>query len=139
MNYNSILEVSKSESGRRHMKANGNLHLLCVDLLSGESSDQLTTARALRNACAGNEENAIFIANMQVVEWIAAYCRETALWKLNCTNEGHNLDGSTDGQTEIQKKGSVFLALCQLLSNFAACGEQSSTFLWSPCFGENGR
>ena len=134
-----ILEFSKSEAGRLQMKTNGDLHLLCVDLLSGESSDPLTTARALRNACAGNEENAVFIGGMQVLEWFAAHCREAALWKLSCKDERHDLDGGTYDQTEMQKKGTLFLALCQFLSNFAGCGEQSSMLLWSPCFGENGR
>lgn len=134
-----ILEFSKTETGRCQMEANGSLDSLCLALLSGTSSNTLTIARALRNACAGNEENASHVKKMKVVEWIAAYCREIALWKSTGEEEGHHLDGSAISGIENHDKELIIMALCQLLSNFAACGVHSSLFLWSSSFGENGR
>lgn len=141
----SILELSKSESGRCQMRSNGSLDFLCTALFSEYSDISLTVARALRNSCAGNIENATYLTEMKVVQWLATCCREIALLKSDFDDDSDSNGGpygGTNGESFSKRcnteRESFVLALCHLLSNFAACGVQSSLFLWSTFFGEDG-
>ena len=140
----SILEMSKTESGRCQMKSDGSLDYLCSNLFTEYSKTSLSLARALRNSCAGNVQNAGYLMEMNVIPCIAKYCREVALLKSDLhddhddsTNADSNNTASQDRRS-IQERELFVLSLCQFLSNFAGCSEASSLFLWSPSFGENG-
>jgi hypothetical protein len=127
MDVYSILIQSQTSIGRCEMRNDGTLHFLCITLLSDDELDDLSVVRGLRNACAGNEKNAEYLIKMNVLQWIVKYCRKVALSKSNLDDD-------------IGKVESIFvLALCQLLSNFAACGSSPAQFLWSASFGEIGQ
>ena len=108
---------------------------LCKELTLGLKDSSLAAARALRNSCAGNLQNASYLAQTKVIQWIAVYCRETALMKPD-----FNCNESDDHATCIsaQERELFILALCQFLSNFAACGRNPSEYLWSSSFGVHG-
>ena len=136
-----ILELSKSETGRCQMKEDGSLDVICDAIMSQSSSSSVSAARALRNSCAGNEENASYLSKLKVIEWIAKYCREIALMKMTPDDSDEPFGGKPDVNMRDgnqQDKDNFLLALCQFLSNFGGCGEESALFLWSSSFGENG-
>jgi hypothetical protein len=137
MDASSILIQSQTSIGRCEMRNDGILHFLCIKLLSDDEPNDLSVVRGLRNACAGNEKNAEYLIEMNVLQWIAKFCREVALLK-------SNLDDNMEEKESHSKNGDhsaalFVLALCQLLSNFAACGSLSAQFLWSDSFGEIGQ
>lgn len=106
----------------------------CSRLTSGSSDESLAAARSLRNSCAGSEGNALHLIATNVIEWIAIHCREVALLKLGDQCGA----GSSQSSSSIKHRQSFILALCQFLSNFAACGERPSHYLWSNAFGAPG-
>ena len=112
------------------------LDLWCNQLTSGSSEESLAAARSLRNACSGalNEKNALFLIQNNTIEWIAIHCRKVALLKLG----DHCVAPSSQSSSSSQHARSFILALCQLLSNVAACGEKPSHYLWSAAFGVHG-
>ena len=137
-----ILELSKSETGRCQMKTVGSLDVICDAIMSQSSSSSVAAARALRNSCAGNEENASYLSKLKVIEWIAKYCREIALMKMTPEDSDEAFGGGRDDKRDDsnqQETDNFLLALCQFLSNFGGCGEESALFLWSSSFGENGK
>lgn len=111
------------------------LDCCCSRLTSGSSEESLAAARSLRNLCAGDEENAIHLIETNVVEWTAIHCREVALLKLGDQCGA----GSSQSSSNIKHRQSFILALCQFLSNFAACGDRPSHYLWSNAFGAQGK
>lgn len=108
---------------------------LCKELTSGRKDSSLAAARALRNSCAGNLQNASYLAQNNVIDWIAVYCRETALLK---PNYDCNESDDRDKQINADERELFVLALCQFLSNFAACGRNPSEYLWSSSFAVHG-
>ena len=136
-----ILELSKSETGRCQMKEDGSLDVICDAIMSQSSSSSVSAVRALRNSCAGNEENASYLSKLKVIDWIAKYCREIALMKMTPDDNDGPFGGGRDDKVDDrnqQDTDNFLLALCQFLSNFGGCGEESALFLWSSSFGENG-
>ena len=118
------------------------LNELCATVRNGSVDEALQAARALRNACAGNRQNAEYLVRSDIIQWIAMYCREIALMKANYSDEEANDSRSqiSECTKDSDNKGKelLVLALCQFLSNFSACGEGPSQFLWSSLFGEHG-
>ena len=137
-----ILEQSKSETGRCQMKEDGCLDVISDAVMLQSSSSSVAAARALRNSCAGNQENASYLSKLKVIEWIAKYCREIALMKMTPDDSDEPFGGGRDDKGDDrnqQDTDNFLLALCQFLSNFGGCGEESALFLWSSSFGENGK
>lgn len=122
------------------MAVDENLDSLCHAVVSGSPDSSLAAVRALRNLCAGSIENASHLVQTNLIQWIAKYCRETALLKSNFDDNGDDGEIYSPSQNSSSTAGNelYILALCQFLSNFAACGTYPSQFLWSPAFGENG-
>lgn len=108
-----------------------NLDRYCSELSSGSDDESLAAARSLRNSCAGNEENALHLIQTNIIEWIANHCREVALLKL----VDHSNADLSHRSSSVLHRQSLVLALCQFLSNLAACGEGPSHYLWSSAFG----
>ena len=113
------------------MPTHENLDRYCSELSSGSDDESLAAARSLRNSCAGNEENALHLIQTNIIEWIANHCREVALLKL----VDHSNADLSHRSSSVQHRQSFILALCQFLSNLAACGEGPSHYLWSSAFG----
>lgn len=111
------------------------LDQLCKELTSGLKDSSLVAARALRNSCAGNLQNASYLAQTNVIEWVAVYCRQTALLKPDF-NDNEGDDHAT--YISAHERELTILALCQFLSNFAACGKNPSEYLWSSSFAVHG-
>jgi hypothetical protein len=136
MDANSILIQSQTSVGRCEMINDESLHFLCITLLSNDEPGDLSVVRGLRNACAGNERNAEYLIRMNVLQWITKFCRETALMKTNLDDDADEMESHS--KNSDHSNALFILALCQLLSNFAACGLSSAQFLWSASFGETG-
>ena len=112
---------------------------LCATVKTDSLDRALEAARALRNSCAGNRQNAEYLVRSEIIQWIAMFCRDIALMKSNFNDED-NIDRSDyPGVSDNKAKELLVLALCQFLSNFSACGECPSQFLWSSSFGEHGK
>jgi hypothetical protein len=81
-------------------------------------------------------QNAFYVWQRGIITWSATYCRKIATSKSNFEAKEINAKELTPAISLSDADQKVFLvALCQLLSNFAACGSEVSLLLWSESFG----
>jgi hypothetical protein len=118
-----IAEECKSEYGRDSIRINGTLFRLCAKLNSSKLCvDTIPIIKCLRNACGGNLENAMILANERVIE---VMYNNIISW-----HDSSNTDNA------ILFTDVMNMAL-QLFVNFCGCGNPARSHFWE-CIGTKG-